>query len=105
MNEEELKKKEEDLSKKEEELNKKQEELESKAKELEEHNSDTETLIKQIKEEFDAKNSKLVEKYEARLEERNKVIKQLMQGEQKEKPVVTIADKINARRAVQNKKW
>lgn len=112
MNEEELKKKEEDLNKKQEELNKKQEELEAKtkeieikSKELEESKVDTETLVKQIKEDFEAKNSKLVEKYETRLEERNKVIKQLMQGDKKEKPVPSIADKINERRAVQNKKW
>ncbi len=100
MNEEELKAKEEELKTKEEELNAREEELNA-------HAEDTGALVKQVKDEYDAKLLKQHDAYEKRLKEREAVIKQLLSndGDANTPPQNTIVDKINARRSAQNKKW
>ena len=100
MNEEELKAKEEELKAKEEELNTREEELNA-------HAEDTGNLVKQVKDEYEAKMLKQHNTYEKRLKEREAVIKQLLSndGEANTPPQNTIVDKINARRHAQNKKW
>lgn len=100
MNEEELKAKEEELKTKEEELNAREEELNA-------HAEDTGALVKQVKDEYDAKLLKQHDVYEKRLKEREAVIKQLLSndGDANTPPQNTIVDKINARRSAQNKKW
>lgn len=100
MNEEELKAKEEELKAKEEELNTREEELNA-------HAEDTGALVKQVKDEYDAKLLKQHDAYEKRLKEREAVIKQLLSndGDANTQPQNTIVDKINARRSAQNKKW
>ena len=93
MNEEELKAKEEELNTREEELNA--------------HAEDTGNLVKQVKDEYEAKMLKQHDTYEKRLKEREAVIKQLLSndGEANTPPQNTIVDKINARRHAQNRKW
>ena len=93
MSEEELKALEETLKKREEELN--------------EHKEDAQTLVKQVKDEYEAKLTKQRIAYEKRLKEREDVIKQLLSGDgDANKPSDNvIIDKINARRIAQNKKW
>ena len=100
MNEEELKAKEEELKAKEEELNTREEELNA-------HAEDTGNLVKQVKDEYEAKMLKQHDTYEKRLKEREAVIKQLLSndGEANTPPQNTIVDKINARRHAQNRKW
>ena len=100
MNEEELKAKEEELKAKEEELNTREEELNA-------HAEDTGNLVKQVKDEYEAKMLKQHDTYEKRLKEREAVIKQLLSndGDADTPPQNTIVDKINARRIAQNKKW
>lgn len=97
MNEEELKLKEEELKAREEKLKEKEQELQD---------TDTTTLIKEIKEGYEAKLLKQEEHYAKKLTEQKNVIKQLLLGDgdaNTQKP--TIIDLINARRSAQNKKW
>lgn len=107
MNEEELKVKEAELVKLDEELRQKQKELNTREEELNAHAEDTGALVKQVKDEYDAKLLKQHDAYEKRLKEREAVIKQLLSndGDANTQPQNTIVDKINARRSAQNKKW
>ena len=99
MNEEELKEKEAELTEKDEQLKLREEELQKR-------NEDIDGLVKQIKDEYDAKLLKQHDAYEKRLNEREKVIKQLLSSDgDANTPKPTIIDKINARRIAQNKKW
>ena len=106
MNEEELKQKEQELKDKETDLTAKEEALKQREDALKESKEDTQALIKQVKDEYDGKLSKLTETYEAKIKERNNVIKQLLSdGNANEPQQNDIIAKINARRLAQNKKW
>lgn len=107
MNEEELKALQEELKKKQDELDKREADLNKREEALNEEKADTETLIKGVKDEYEKKLLDLTNKYEKRLQERDKVIKQLLSGDgNANKPSENvIIDKINARRNAQNKKW
>ena len=107
MNEEELKTFEEELKKREEELNDREASIKEREEELNAEKEDTQSIIKQVKDEYEAKLSKQRIAYEKRLKEREDVIKQLLSGDgNANKPSENvIIDKINARRSAQNKKW
>ena len=107
MNEEELKALQDDLKKKQDELDKRGADLNKREEALNEEKADTEALIKGVKDEYEKKLLDLTNKYEKRLQEREKVIKQLLSGDgNANKPSENvIIDKINARRSAQNKKW
>ena len=107
MSEEELKALEETLKKREEELNEREASIKEREEELNEHKEDAQTLVKQVKDEYEAKLTKQRIAYEKRLKEREDVIKQLLSGDgDANKPSDNvIIDKINARRSAQNKKW
>lgn len=95
------------LNERETQLNKRENELNEREAELKDKESDTQKLVKQVKDEYEAKLLKQHDKYEERLQEREKVIKQLLSGNgDANKPTENvIIDKINARRSAQNKKW
>ena len=107
MTEEELKALQEELKKKQEELDKREADLNKREEALNEEKADTEALVKGVKDEYEKKLLDLTNKYEKRLQEREKVIKQLLSGDgNANKPSENvIIDKINARRSAQNKKW
>ena len=63
-----------------------------------------ETILK-LKEGYEVKMAKQKEEYEKKIEERNKVIKQLLIDDDASTPKITIVDNINALRRAQNKKW
>lgn len=107
MNEEELKALQEELKKKQDELDKREADLNKREEALNEEKADTEALVKGVKDEYEKKLLDLTNKYEKRLQEREKVIKQLLSGDgNANKPSENvIIDKINARRSAQNKKW
>lgn len=107
MNEEELKALQDELKKKQDELDKREADLSKNEEALNEEKADTEALVKGVKEEYEKKLLNLTNKYEKRLQEREKVIKQLLSGDgNANKPSENIIiDKINARRSAQNKKW
>ena len=107
MTEEELKALQEELKKKQAELDKREADLNKREEALNEEKADTEALVKGVKDEYEKKLLDLTNKYEKRLQEREKVIKQLLSGDgDANKPSENlIIDKINARRRAQNKKW
>lgn len=107
MNEEELKALQDELKKKQDELDKREADLNKREEALNEEKADTEALVKGVKDEYEKKLLDLTNKYEKRLQEREKVIKQLLSGDgNANKPSENvIIDKINARRSAQNKKW
>ena len=107
MNEEELKTLQDELKKKQDELDKREADLNKREEAMIEEKVDTETLVKGVKDEYEKKLLDLTNKYEKRLQEREKVIKQLLSGDgNANKPSENvIIDKINARRSAQNKKW
>ena len=107
MDEEQLKALQKELETKQAELDKREADLNKREEALNEEKADTEALIKSVKDEYDKKLLDLTNKYEKRLQEREKVIKQLLSGDgNANKPSENIIiDKINARRNAQNKKW
>ena len=105
MTDEELKQKEQELADKEADLQAKEEALKQREDALAEGKEDTKALVQQVKDEYTAKVTKLTETYEAKIKERNNVIKQLLNDGNANTPSNTIIDKINARRTAQNKKW
>ena len=105
MTDEELKQKEQELADKEADLQAKEEALKQREEALAENKEDTQALVKQVKDEYETKVSKLTETYEAKIKERNNVIKQLLSDGNANTPSNTIIDKINAHRTAQNKKW
>ena len=107
MDEEQLKALQEELLKKQEELDEREKTLTEREEALKEEKADTATLVKQVKDEYEAKLLKQHDAYEKRLKEREAVIKQLLSGNgDANKPNENvIIDKINARRSAQNKKW
>lgn len=107
MNEEELKALQEELKKKQDELDTREADLKEREEALNEEKADTEALVKGVKDEYEKKLLDLTNKYEKRLQERDKVIKQLLSGDgnANKSSENVIIDKINARRSAQNKKW
>ena len=106
MTEEELQALQKELETKQAELDKREADLNKREEALNEEKADTEALVKGVKDEYEKKLLDLTNKYEKRLQEREKVIKQLLSGDgDANKPKDTIIDKINARRSAQNKKW
>lgn len=106
MNEQELQEKETKLNERENELNERETKLKEREEEINANKEDTQNLVKQVKDEYEAKLLKQHDKYENRIQEREKVIKQLLSGNgDANKPKNTIIDKINARRSAQCKKW
>ena len=107
MTEEELKAKEEALEEREKELNEREASIKDREDELNANQEDTQALVKQVKDEYEAKLTKQRIAYEKRLNEREAVIKQLLSGDgDANKPSENIIiDKINARRRAQNIKW
>lgn len=106
MNEEELQQKEAELTERETKLNERENAINEREEELNGKVEDTQSLVKQVKDEYEARLLKQHDKYETRLQEREKVIKQLLSSDgDANKPSETIIDKINARRIAQNKKW
>jgi len=107
MEEKELQEKEEALNTRENELNERENKLNEREEALKADKEDTGNLVKQVKDEYESKLLKQHDKYEERLKEREKVIKQLLSGNgDADKPKDNvIIDKINARRNAQNKKW
>ena len=105
MNDEELKKKEEELNARENALNERENALNDKEEILNASKEDAQTLVKQVKDEYENKMLKQHDKYEARLKERENVIKQLLTGEGNANKTETniIIDKINKRRDSQRK--
>ena len=81
MNEEELKSKAEELERKGEELTKKEEELNAREEELAKREADASSIAQTIKEEFDKKAEAQKAEFEARLQQREEVIRQLASGE------------------------
>lgn len=97
----------EELKERETELNKREADLKAREEALNEEKADTQALVKQVKDEYEAKLLKQRDAYEKRLQEREKVIKQLLSndGDANKPQENLIIDKINARRKAQNKKW
>lgn len=81
MSEEELKAKAEDLERKEGELTKKEEELNAREEELAKREADASSIAQTIKEEFEKKLEAQKQEFEARLQQREEVIRQLASGE------------------------
>ena len=81
MNEEELKAKAEELERKEGELAKKEEELNAREEQLAKREADASSIAQTIKEEFDKKAEAQKAEYEARLQQRDEVIRQLASGD------------------------
>ena len=74
----------------------------------EQEKEDVQTLINDVKAQYEEKFLQQHDTYEKRLQERNAVIKQLLAGDNKEeeKDVIQIQiEAINERRTLQNKKW
>ena len=74
----------------------------------EQEKEDVQTLINDVKAQYEEKLLQQHDTYEKRLQERNAVIKQLLAGDNKEeeKDVIQIQiEAINERRTLQNKKW
>lgn len=107
MTEQELEALQKELETKQAELDKREADLNKREEALNEEKADTEALVKGVKDEYEKKLLDLTNKYEKRLQEREKVIKQLLSGDgNANKPSENvIIDKINARRSAQNKKW
>lgn len=71
----------------------------------EEPKEDLQETILKIKEGYETKMLKQKEMYEKRIEERNKVINQLLLEGDANKPKASIVDKINEKRVQQTRKW
>ena len=109
MTEDEIIAKEEELKALEESNNAKAQELEAKAKELQEREetieasrANTEKLVTDVKQQYEDKFTKQAEVHAKELSERDNIIKELMGGSSKQEQHTTI-DKLNAKRALQNK--
>lgn len=78
-------------------------EIEEKEEVEEQEENEIETLVLNIKKEYEEKIATINEKNKKELEKRDNLIKQLIAGESNQEETPSIADKINARR--QFKKW
>ena len=74
----------------------------------EQEKEDVQTLINDVKAQYEEKLLKQHDMYEQRIQERNALIKQLLAGDNKEeeKDVIQLRiEAINEKRTLQNKKW
>ena len=67
--------------------------------------NDTTALVMQVKEEMEKRITSVTAEYEKRLKERDKIIRELMAGEEAPKPQKHIYDDLNEARKRQMKKW
>ena len=102
MTEEELKAKEAELNSKEEDLQKREAELQAKEDDLKKREEDVNGLVSKMTKEYEAKLKKQKEDYEKRLEEREKVITELLNGEAVDNTPSEI-EELNARRRAQRR--
>lgn len=103
MTEEELNKMEEGLKEREATLQANEDELKKREDELKKREEDVNALVANIKEEYEAKLTSQASDYDKRLEERNRVIKQLLNGDNAVDNAPSEIEKLNARRKAQRK--
>lgn len=103
MTEEELNKMEEGLKEREEGLKEREATLQANEDELKKREEDVNALVANIKEEYEAKLARQASDYDKRLEERNRVIKQLLNGDNAVDNAPSEIEKLNARRKAQRK--
>lgn len=103
MTEEELNKMEESLKEREEGLKEREATLQATEEELKKREEDVNALVANIKEEYEAKLARQASDYDKRLEERNRVIKQLLNGDNAVDNAPSEIEKLNARRKAQRK--
>lgn len=103
MTEEELNKMEEGLKEREEGLKEREAALQATEEELKKREEDVNALVANIKEEYEAKLARQASDYDKRLEERNRVIKQLLNGDNAVDNAPSEIEKLNARRKAQRK--
>ena len=103
MTEEELKAKEAELNSKEEDLQKRETELQAKEEDLKKREEDVNGLVSKMTKEYEAKLKKQKEDYEKRLEEREKVINELLNGEGAVDNTPSEIEELNARRRAQRR--
>lgn len=101
MNEEELKAKEEALQKKETELTAKEAELKAKEEALQKKEEDLKGLTATMTASYEKKLSEQKQDYEARLQERENVIKQLLEGGNPNNKEPSAIDELNKKRMAQ----
>ena len=107
MDEKELQEKQDELTKRENELNERENQLNEREEIINAKEETKDDIVKQVKDEYEAKLLKQHDTYEAKITEQKKVIKQLLVGDDNanKSSQPTIVDKINARRQAQCKKW
>lgn len=105
MTEEELNKMEEGLKEREEGLKEREATLQATEEELKKREEDVSAIVANIKEEYEAKLARQASDYDKRLEERNRVIKQLLNGDNAVDNAPSEIEKLNARRKAQRKFW
>lgn len=94
---------EEELNKMEEGLKEREATLQANEDELKKREEDVDALVANIKEEYEAKLARQASDYDKRLEERNRVIKQLLNGDNAVDNAPSEIEKLNARRKAQRK--
>lgn len=94
---------EEELNKMEEGLKEREATLQANEDELKKREEDVNALVANIKEEYEAKMARQASDYDKRLEERNRVIKQLLNGDNAVDNAPSEIEKLNARRKAQRK--
>lgn len=94
---------EEELNKMEEGLKEREATLQANEDELKKREEDVNALVANIKEEYEAKLTRQASDYDKRLEERNRVIKQLLNGDNAVDNAPSEIEKLNARRKAQRK--
>lgn len=103
MTEEELKAKEAELTTKEEDLKKREDELQAKEDDLKKREEDVNGLVSKMTKEYEAKLAKQKDEYEKRLEEREKVITELLKGDNPINKAPSEIEELNARRRAQRR--
>ena len=96
---------EEELNKMQEGLKEREAALKATEEELKKREEDVNALVANIKEEYEAKLARQASDYDKRLEERNRVIKQLLNGDNAVDNAPSEIEKLNARRKAQRKFW
>lgn len=105
MNEEELKAKEEELKAKEEDLQKRETDMQEKEADLQKREEDVNGLVAKITKEYEAKLKKQEDDFKKRLDERENVIKQLLNGEDAFNKAPSAIEELNAKRKAQRRGW
>lgn len=103
MTEEELKAKEAELTTKEEDLKKREDELQAKEDDLKKREEDVNGLVSKMTKEYEAKLAKQKDEYEKRLEEREKVITELLNDDNAVNKKPSAIEELNARRQKQRR--